>query len=225
MKALEYAILNLISGTIMVEDDYYRVLGVPENASAEEIRAAYHRLAFKYHPDRNSGAYAEEKMKNVNRAHDILSDPEKRVEYDRERRYGPGFSSRRSSPGNWGYTSRKGYTSGKEYTWRKEYTWTWERHGRAGRTSGRKEWAGYSGGPGRRSSGAGAGRAPGWESEGSNPNQGILDLIVRIIGIVAAIWILLLRPMLIVLLLIIIALLLAFWILLVEIFRVIRGKR
>ena len=206
-------------GTIMAVNDYYRVLEISENASAEEIKAAYHRLAFKYHPDRNNSAYAEEQMKNINQAHDILSDPKYRAEYDRERRFGPGFSGRSS------------YSEPREYAWRKEYTWTWERQSGTGRTSGRKEWGSYSGGPrgpggpGSRTSAAGRGKTPGWQSGGRNSNPGILDVIMRILGILAAIWIILLRPMLIIFLLILLALILAFWFLIIEILRMLRGGK
>ena len=206
-------------GTIMAVNDYYRVLEISENASAEEIKAAYHRLAFKYHPDRNNSAYAEEQMKNINQAHDILSDPKYRAEYDRGRRFGPGFSGRSS------------YSEPREYAWRKEYTWTWERQSGTGRTSGRKEWGSYSGGPrgpggpGNRTSAAGRGKTPGWQSGGRNSNPGILDVIMRILGILAAIWIILLRPMLIIFLLILLALILAFWFLIIEILRMLRGGK
>jgi|SRR5579884_2787615 len=64
--------------------DYYKILGVSKNASDEEIKKAYRRLARKYHPDRNQGdKQAEERFKEVSQAHDVLSDPEKRKAYDR----------------------------------------------------------------------------------------------------------------------------------------------
>ena len=64
--------------------DYYKVLGVGKNASEEEIKKAYRRLARKYHPDRNQGdKQAEERFKQISQAHDILSDPDKRKAYDR----------------------------------------------------------------------------------------------------------------------------------------------
>ncbi|MCD6351951.1 MAG: molecular chaperone DnaJ [Armatimonadetes bacterium] len=63
--------------------DYYQVLGVSRDASAEEIRKAYRRLARKYHPDVNPGdKEAEEKFKQISQAYAVLSDPEKRRKYD-----------------------------------------------------------------------------------------------------------------------------------------------
>jgi molecular chaperone DnaJ len=64
--------------------DYYKILGVGKNASDEEIRKAYRKLARQYHPDRNAGdKKAEERFKEISQAHDVLSDPEKRKAYDR----------------------------------------------------------------------------------------------------------------------------------------------
>ena len=64
--------------------DYYKILGVGKNASDEEIKKAYRKLARKYHPDRNSGdKQAEERFKEISQANDVLSDPEKRKAYDR----------------------------------------------------------------------------------------------------------------------------------------------
>jgi curved DNA-binding protein CbpA len=61
---------------------YYAVLGVSEHASYHEIKRAYRRLARKYHPDRNNSSFAEDMIKNINRAFEILSDETKRKEYD-----------------------------------------------------------------------------------------------------------------------------------------------
>ena len=69
-----------------VEKDYYKTLGVSREASQDEIAKAYRRLARQYHPDANpNDPKAEETFKDVSEAHQVLSDPEKRKEYDRIR--------------------------------------------------------------------------------------------------------------------------------------------
>ena len=63
--------------------DYYKILGVSKNASQEEIKKAFRKLAVKYHPDKNKGdKAAEEKFKEINEAYAVLSDPEKKKQYD-----------------------------------------------------------------------------------------------------------------------------------------------
>lgn len=63
--------------------DYYEVLGVGRDATDEEIRKAFRKLAFKYHPDHNHEDKTGEKFKEINEAYEVLSDPDKRAAYDR----------------------------------------------------------------------------------------------------------------------------------------------
>ncbi|PIP49154.1 MAG: hypothetical protein COS87_01975 [Chloroflexi bacterium CG07_land_8_20_14_0_80_45_17] len=64
--------------------DYYQILGVPRNASEEEVKKAYRKLAMQYHPDRNPRRekWANEKFKEINEAYGVLGDPQKRRQYD-----------------------------------------------------------------------------------------------------------------------------------------------
>ncbi len=64
--------------------DYYTILGVSQYAKYREIKVAYRRLALKYHPDRNSSPFAEDIIKRINAAFEILSDKDKRRQYDKE---------------------------------------------------------------------------------------------------------------------------------------------
>ena len=67
----------------MATTDYYKALGVDKNASPEEIKKAFRKLAVKYHPDRNpNDKTAEDKFKDINEAYAVLSDPKKKEEYD-----------------------------------------------------------------------------------------------------------------------------------------------
>jgi molecular chaperone DnaJ len=79
----------------------YETLGVPKSASAEEIKKAYRKLARQYHPDKNPGdAESEERFKEVQNAYDVLSDPEKRAQFDRF-----GSANGRGGPGpGWSFT-------------------------------------------------------------------------------------------------------------------------
>ncbi|MGV8107075.1 MAG: DnaJ domain-containing protein, partial [Nitrososphaerota archaeon] len=63
--------------------DYYEVLNVDRNATKEEIKNKYRKLALQFHPDRNKNAGAEEKFKEISEAYAVLSDDEKRRKYDR----------------------------------------------------------------------------------------------------------------------------------------------
>ncbi len=70
--------------------DFYEILGIPRNASAEEIKSAFRKLARQYHPDVSQEPDAEEKFKEINEAYGVLSDPQKRSRYDQYGRAGLG---------------------------------------------------------------------------------------------------------------------------------------
>ncbi len=80
--------------------DYYQILGVARDASKEDIKKAYRRLARKFHPDVSKESGAEEKFKDVNEANEVLSDTEKRAAYDQLGSYRPGQDFR--PPPGWG---------------------------------------------------------------------------------------------------------------------------
>ena len=80
----------------MATRDYYEILGVKRDASADELKKAFRQLARKYHPDLNKGSKeAEEKFKEINEAYQVLSDPQKKAQYDQggHIEFGPGDTS------------------------------------------------------------------------------------------------------------------------------------
>ncbi|MEA9355232.1 DnaJ domain-containing protein [Bacteriovorax sp. PP10] len=82
--------LSLFSFKCFSFDNYYKMLGVPENASAEDIKKGYRKMAMKYHPDRNAGSIvAGEIFKKVQGAYEVLSDSSKRAAFDKQLRMQP----------------------------------------------------------------------------------------------------------------------------------------
>jgi curved DNA-binding protein len=92
--------------------DYYKTLGVERNASEDDIRKAYRKLAMKYHPDRNpNDKQAEERFKEINEAYQVLSDTTKRAHYDR---LGSDYSNwqQRGAPGDFNWDQYGGFPGG-----------------------------------------------------------------------------------------------------------------
>jgi len=77
----------------MAQKDYYKALGVSENASQDEIKKIYRKLAVKYHPDKNidNPKQAESRFKEISEAYFVLSDAKRRAQYDQMRKFGGGF--------------------------------------------------------------------------------------------------------------------------------------
>ncbi|XP_037099368.1 dnaJ homolog subfamily B member 9 [Syngnathus acus] len=95
----------LISEFILAKRDYYDILGVPKDASERQIKKAFHKLALKYHPDRNKGPDAEAKFREIAEAYETLSDDKRRREYDQ---FGHGQSAH---GGNANHNFRQHYRS------------------------------------------------------------------------------------------------------------------
>src|ERR1700730_12141083 len=88
-----------------LEKDYYKALGVTKTAKPAEIKAAYRKLARKYHPDANKGdASAEERFKEISEAYDVLSDEKRRKEYDDARSLFGGGGFRVPGQGGGGFS-------------------------------------------------------------------------------------------------------------------------
>ena len=99
----------------MANKDYYEILGVPKSSSKEEIKKAFHKLAHKYHPDKNKGD--DKKFKEVNEAYQILSDDQKRAQYDQFGSAGPqGFGgSQGFDPSGMGGFDFSGFQNGQGF--------------------------------------------------------------------------------------------------------------
>ncbi len=83
--------------------DLYEVMGLARDASAEDVKRAFRKLAMEYHPDRNKDADAEERFKEIASAYDVLSDPEKRSAYDRYGMAGVGGNGQQGFSGFEGF--------------------------------------------------------------------------------------------------------------------------
>lgn len=84
--------------------DYYNVLGVERNATEDDIKRSYRKLALEHHPDHNPGnKSAEEKFKEINEAYQVLSDPEKKTRYDQLGKSYNNYTQRGGSPGNFNW--------------------------------------------------------------------------------------------------------------------------
>ncbi|XP_062374312.1 dnaJ homolog subfamily B member 9-like [Sardina pilchardus] len=72
----------MITELILAEEDYYDILGVPKDATERQIKKAFHKLAMKFHPDRNKSPNAEAKFREIAEAYETLSDEQRRQEYN-----------------------------------------------------------------------------------------------------------------------------------------------
>lgn len=87
--------------------DYYKILGVSKNASPDEIKRAYRKLAHQYHPDKNSGS--AERFKEINEAYQILSNPQKKAQYDQFGTADFGGFSGQAGQGAWDFRDFEGF--------------------------------------------------------------------------------------------------------------------
>ncbi len=97
--------------------DYYKILGVEKSASADDIKSAYRKLAKKFHPDKNPGdKQAEERFKEINEAHEVLSDPQKKARYDQISNSYSSWQQAGGAPGSfrWEDLFGSGYAGGAQ---------------------------------------------------------------------------------------------------------------
>ncbi len=83
---------------MIMKEDYYKILALDKGATTEEIKKAYRKLALKYHPDRGGSQEDDKKFKEINEAYQVLSDPQKRSQYDQFGANGSPFGGQ-TSPG------------------------------------------------------------------------------------------------------------------------------
>lgn len=101
--------------------DYYKILGVSKSASSEEIKRAYRKLALKYHPDQNKDHHDGERFKEINEAYQVLSNPQKKAQYDQFGTIGSDAGFNWGSEGadfrdfSRGFSSQGGSTSGWDF--------------------------------------------------------------------------------------------------------------
>ncbi len=101
----------------MAKQDYYQVLGVSKNASADELKKAYRNLARKHHPDVDKSPGAEKKFKEINEAYQVLSDPQKKSAYDQ-------FGHAAFEPGGGGFGAGQGQGQGPFGGGFRTYSWS-----------------------------------------------------------------------------------------------------
>jgi curved DNA-binding protein len=116
--------------------DYYAILGVKRDASADEIKTAYRRLARKYHPDVSKEKDAEEKFKEMGEAYETLKDPEKRAAYDQLGSHAPGQDFR--PPPDWGREFAHGQGGFDDIDLSDLFAGLTGRHARGGAGGGRR---------------------------------------------------------------------------------------
>ena len=100
---------------------YYSILRVPENATDDQIKSAYRVTAMKYHPDKNKSPLADDMMKKINEAYGVLSDKQKRQEYDKGKNIGVNFRSTPYNAYNERSSNNTNRSTKKTYNYNYEY--------------------------------------------------------------------------------------------------------